>query len=85
MRKLQVPTIGIIGNQAYLEVEGVKNYLFGQNSLEAYAEREKIPLLGLIPIIPELSASFDRGSLSDWLKMRPDLLPVLQEIVDKVI
>jgi ATP-binding protein involved in chromosome partitioning len=84
MRKLQVPTIGIIGNQAYLEAEGVKNYLFGHNTLEAYAEREKIPLLGLIPIIPALSASFDRGEPAAWLKTSQDYLPLLEKIVDKI-
>ena len=85
MRKLLVPIVGLVGNQVYLETEGIKNYLFGEGNLEAYCDREQIKLLGLFPLVPALSESFDKGSLIDWLDKAPEAVTIFQKILEEIV
>lgn len=61
--KLNVPVIGIIENMAYYLCPkcGHTEYIFGQGGGAAEAQRQNIPLLGQIPLDPELRAGGDAG------------------------
>ncbi|MCS7197149.1 MAG: Mrp/NBP35 family ATP-binding protein [Candidatus Bipolaricaulota bacterium] len=61
--KLHVPVLGIIENMAYYLCPkcGHREYIFGQGGGEAEARRQKIPLLGQIPLDPKLREGGDAG------------------------
>lgn len=61
-RKMGVPILGLVENMAWIEdVSGVRTYPFGQGNVERMAEETGIRILARIPLLPELSASGDRG------------------------
>lgn len=57
LAKLKVPILGIIQNMSYLEINGEKKYLFGKDGAKKIAEKSKIPFLGEVPIMQEISDS----------------------------
>ncbi|MCS6903162.1 MAG: P-loop NTPase [Candidatus Bipolaricaulota bacterium] len=61
--KLGVKIIGIVENMAYYLCPkcGHREYIFGQGGGEAEAQRQKIPLLGQVPLDPKLRAGGDAG------------------------
>ncbi len=60
-RKVKVPIIGLVQNMSYLMMNGKKNHIFGQNGVLNEAKKQKLTLLGEIPIIPDISKSGDVG------------------------
>jgi ATP-binding protein involved in chromosome partitioning len=84
-KKFSIKILGLVGNQVFFEKDAIKHYLFGEGKLENYSQREKIPLLAAVPIIPELSESFDLGSPAAWLEKNPAVQKIFQELVEKII
>jgi ATP-binding protein involved in chromosome partitioning len=68
--KLNVPILGIVENMAYFECpsDGIKYYLFGQGGGRREAEKQKVPLLGEIPLDPPTGQAGDRGTPVALLK-----------------
>ena len=63
MRKTHVPVLGVIENMSYYALpDGSRDYIFGQGGAAAFAEKEKLPLLGEIPITRRVRESGDRGA-----------------------
>jgi ATP-binding protein involved in chromosome partitioning len=62
-RRLAVPLWGIIENMSYYVCPGCgrKEYLFGRGGGEAEATKQRIPLLGQIPIDPQVREHGDAG------------------------
>ncbi len=62
-QKLGVPIIGLIENMAYYICPqcGHTEYIFGQGGGQAEAQRQRIPLLGQIPLDPKLREGGDAG------------------------
>jgi ATP-binding protein involved in chromosome partitioning len=62
-QKLNVPIIGLIENMAYYLCPqcGHRDYIFGQGGGEQEAQRQKILLLGQIPLDPKLRELGDAG------------------------
>jgi ATP-binding protein involved in chromosome partitioning len=62
--KLNVPILGVVENMAYFECpsDGVKYHIFGQGGGRREAERQKVPLLGEIPIDLPTGQGGDRGT-----------------------
>ena len=62
-QKVNVPVLGIIENMAYFQCpsDGVRYDIFGSGGGEREAARQKIPLLGQIPIDIPTRESGDRG------------------------
>ena len=62
-QKVNVPVLGLIENMAYFECpsDGVRYDIFGSGGGEREAARQKIPLLGQIPIDIPTRESGDRG------------------------
>ena len=63
MRKTHVPVLGVIENMSYYALpDGSRDYIFGRGGAAAFAEKEKLPLLGEIPITRRVRESGDRGA-----------------------
>lgn len=58
-----VPLLGIVENMSYFQdpVTSVRHFVFGQGGGEKLAQQFGIPMLGQIPIDPEISRCSDRG------------------------
>ncbi len=62
LRKTHVPVFGIIENMSYYQLpDGTKDYIFGEGSAKAWAESEKLAILGEIPINRAVRESGDAG------------------------
>ncbi len=62
LRKTHVPVLGILENMSYYALpDGSKDYIFGTGGAERFAEAEKLPLLGQIPITRAMRESGDAG------------------------
>ncbi|MDP4282421.1 MAG: P-loop NTPase, partial [Bacteroidota bacterium] len=62
--KINIPLIGLVENMAYFVPDDLpekKYYIFGRGGCEKFARELDIPLLGQIPIVPEISDSGDNG------------------------
>ncbi len=63
MRKTHVPVLGVIENMSYYALpDGSRDYIFGRGGAAAFAEKERLPLLGEIPITRRVRESGDRGA-----------------------
>jgi ATP-binding protein involved in chromosome partitioning len=61
-KKLNLPLRGVIENMSWLSLpDGSRQYLFGQGGGQQLAEELGIPLLGQVPLDPELRAGGDDG------------------------
>lgn len=60
---VKVPILGILENMSYFvsSESGAKNYLFGQGGGELLSKQTQIPLLGEIPLEPQLCTLADCG------------------------
>ncbi len=62
--KITIPLLGIIENMSYFTPDDCpenKYYIFGQGATEELAKELDIPILGKIPIVPEVVESGDSG------------------------
>jgi ATP-binding protein involved in chromosome partitioning len=63
LRKTHVPVLGVIENMSYYQLpDGSRDPIFGEGGAAAFAEKEKLALLGQIPITRALRESGDRGT-----------------------
>ncbi len=63
LRKTHVPVLGIIENMSWYELpDGTRDHIFGQDGASSFAEAERIPLLGQIPIRTALREAGDGGT-----------------------
>jgi ATP-binding protein involved in chromosome partitioning len=61
-KKLNLPLRGVIENMSWLSLpDGSRQYLFGQGGGQQLADELGIPLLGQVPLDPELRAGGDDG------------------------
>ncbi len=67
-RKMDKAIIGLVENMSYLYVEEIdrKIELFGASKAEAIAESIGAPLLGRLPIDPDLARHCDRGDIESY-------------------
>ncbi len=62
--QVNVPVAGIVENMAWFTPEELPNnhyYLFGHGGARAYAEQNKIPFLGEIPIVQSVMEGSEKG------------------------
>jgi ATP-binding protein involved in chromosome partitioning len=63
LRKTHVPVLGVIENMSYYQLpDGTRDHIFGEGGAAAFAEKEKLALLGQIPITRALRESGDGGT-----------------------
>ena len=62
LRKTHVPVLGVIENMSYYQLpDGTRDHIFGEGGAAAFTEKEKLALLGEIPITRALRESGDAG------------------------
>ena len=62
MRKTHVPVLGVIENMSYYQLpDGSRDYIFGEGGAAQFAEKERLALLGEIPIMRQIRESGDAG------------------------
>ena len=64
---MNIPIVGIIENMSYVKCPccGEQFEIFGKSHLEEAATKYNLPILGRIPMTPELSAASDAGNIED--------------------
>ncbi|WP_043582518.1 Mrp/NBP35 family ATP-binding protein [Geminisphaera colitermitum] len=61
-QKVNVPLLGVVENMSYfVDPAGQRHYLFGQGGGATTADALGAPLLGEVPLIPEIRAGGDAG------------------------
>lgn len=62
---MHIPVLGIVENMSYVECPDCKKpiYVFGESHLEEYAKERNIPVLGRIPLNPDIARYCDEGML----------------------
>lgn len=61
-QKLDIKILGMVQNMAFLEINGEKKYIFGQDSAKKIAQENNIKFLGDIPIDQEISDSNENST-----------------------
>jgi ATP-binding protein involved in chromosome partitioning len=62
-RKTHIPVLGVIENMSYYALpDGTRDYIFGEGGAARWAESERLPLLGQVPITRALRESGDSGT-----------------------
>lgn len=75
---MDVPLLGLVENMAWFEDENKnKNYIFGEGGAKKFADANTIPLLGQVPLLPELRQAGDEG--------KPLALPQFDEIAKALL
>ena len=79
---LHVPILGLIENMAYLDCPGCgqRIHLFGPSNAEDTAARLGVPLLGSLPLDPELALWCDEGRIEDY--RGADFAPIAEAILE---
>ena len=67
-RKMNVRVLGVIENMSYLLLSetGKKLEIFGRSKAEEMAKTSEAPLLGRLPIDPELARLCDQGEIEKY-------------------
>ncbi|MEG2614491.1 MAG: Mrp/NBP35 family ATP-binding protein [Alistipes sp.] len=87
---VNIPVAGIIENMAWFtpaELPENKYYLFGRGGARTYAEKNKVPFLGEIPIIQSVMEAGDNGAPAASIDARVEKYyrEIAQKIVDNVM
>ena len=82
--KMEVPILGIVENMSYALCPdcGKKIPVFGESRVEAYAKAEDLPVLGQIPLDPNLAKACDRGEIESYAG---NLLPQAVDAISHLI
>ncbi len=85
-KRVNVNILGLIENMSYLlnQKGDEKIYLFGKNGVKNEAKKEKINLLGEIPIIQSIALSSDNGSPETYNEST-NTFKIFSKIADKMI
>ena len=64
---MQIPVLGIVENMAWFECPEchTRHYLFGKSRVMEAANEHHIPVVGYLPMDPQLAAMVDEGRLED--------------------
>lgn len=77
-RMMNVPILGVVENMSYVKCPdcGKELYVFGKSHLEETAGRYSLPVLGCVPIDPQVAQLFDAGKAEEvqapWLMPAAD-------------
>ena len=83
--ELKVPVLGIVENMSYMVLpDGSKIEVFGKGGGAQLAKMANIPLLGMVPLDPDIREGGDRGRPVIVDKPDSTSAKVLREIAEKV-
>lgn len=65
---MSIPIVGVVENMSYVECPdcGNKIYLYGGSHIDAVCKEKNIPLLGRIPISPDITSNCDMGLIEEF-------------------
>ncbi len=70
---MKVPVLGLVENMSYFECPncGEKHEIFGHSHIQEIADQYHLPVLGRIPMVPQLASECDAGQIEtfegNWL------------------
>ncbi len=84
---LKIRLLGVIENMSYLICPscGHKIEVFGKGGGERIVKEEEIPLLGRIPLDPDISMSMDSGSPIVLNESKEEVIKAFKEVTDNLI
>ncbi len=84
-RQTKLAVLGVVENMSYYEVNGQRDYIFGQNGGKELAKMLEVPFLGEIPIRTEIRIAADSGD-TETVAKNSDIAGhydrVAQQIID---
>lgn len=85
-REMKVPVLGIVENMSYFVCPNcnTNHEIFGRGGGEEMATAMTVPLLGQIPLTPELVASADMGELERLMRGGGVLAQRVTEVAEKI-
>lgn len=80
---MNIPILGVVENMSYVECPDCKKkiYLYGESHIDAVCNENDIPLLGQIPISPDITHNCDMGLIEDFTG---DFLDYAVEVIEKL-
>lgn len=78
---MQVPVFGLVENYSYVKCPdcGKEIYVFGESKIDAAAAEVQVPVIGKMPLDPDIAASVDAGQfagvLNTYLSGAGEFLP----------
>ena len=81
-RKVNSSIIGVIENMSHIELGDSKLYPFGKGGGEVLSENLKVPLIGQLPLIEDVSKLSEKGRLNDFIK--DDLFKNLLDLAESI-
>lgn len=81
--QLQTPILGLIENMSYFECPdtGKRYEIFGPSHAEQTARQIRVPLLGRLPLDPEIAKLCDAGRIEDYAAEA--FIPIAKELAGK--
>jgi Mrp family chromosome partitioning ATPase len=82
--QLKIPIVGLVENMSYVECPtcGERIDVFGPSKAEETAEQLGVPLLGRLPLDPELSKRADMGQIEAY--PRDAFAPIVDAILERL-
>lgn len=77
---MNIPILGIVENMSYFKCPdcGKEHKIYGDSHIEEIAKEHGIPVLGKLPINPDIARSVDTGTIElftgDWLEKGSDII-----------
>jgi ATP-binding protein involved in chromosome partitioning len=81
-KKLKIPIFGIVQNMAYLEIDGQKKFIFGNDGAKKLAQDSQIEFLGDIPIFDHNISEKENVIV---IKSQQKAFEIFKEIADKIL
>lgn len=80
---MNIPILGVVENMSYVECPDCKKkiYLYGESHIDTVCNENGIPLLGQIPISPDITHNCDMGLIEDFTG---DFLDYAVEVIEKL-
>lgn len=82
--KLKIPILGILQNMSYLEINGEKHYIFGQDGAKNLAQEKKLDFLGELPILSDISSSNENRVPFIMDKSNKEVDDIFFKIIEKI-
>ena len=66
---MQVPVLGLVENYSYVKCPdcGKEIYIFGESKIQAAADEVHVPVIGKMPVDPDMAAAVDAGTFAGVL------------------
>src|SRR3989338_842894 len=82
-QKLKIPILGLIQNMSYLEINGEKKFVFGEDGAKKLAKKIAIDFLGELPLMLEISMTVENHEIA--VSKHPQISTIFKQISDKIL